>query len=109
MFTKHYGNCQVVTISWVYYRPRKICATTHTKINISRICLEFQNYDSHSDRCEKRKKIKLGEGIINRQYITIRELAQFIGNVVATFDAILTGPLHYRDMETLKIVKLKKK
>ena len=56
---------------------------------------------------KKEKIIKLGEGIINRQYITIRELAQFIGNVVATFEAVLTGPLHYRDMETLKIAKLK--
>ena len=55
---------------------------------------------------KKEKKIKLGEGIINRQCITIRELAQFIGNVVATFEAILKGLLHYRDMETLKIVKL---
>ena len=55
---------------------------------------------------KKKKKIKLGEGIINRQCITIRELAQFIGNVVATFEAILKGLLHYRDMETLKIVKL---
>ena len=56
---------------------------------------------------KKEKNIKLGKGIINRQYITIRELAQFIGNVVATFEAILAGPLHYRDMETLKIAKLK--
>ena len=56
---------------------------------------------------KKEKIIKLGEGIINRQYITIRELAQFIGNVVATFEAVLAGPLHYRDMETLKITKLK--
>ena len=57
MFAKHYRNCKVVTISWVYNPPRKICAKTHTKINIFRICLEFQNYDSHFDRCQKRKKI----------------------------------------------------
>ena len=56
---------------------------------------------------KKEKIIKLGEGIMNRQYITVRELVQFIGNVVATFEAVLTGPLHYRDMETLKITKLK--
>ena len=94
MFAKHYRNCQVVTISWVYYPPRKICAKTHTKINIFRICLEFQNYDA-----KKEKIIKLGERIINRQYITIRELAQLIGNVVARFVTVLTGPLYYRDME----------
>ena len=85
MFEKYYRNCQVVTISR---------AKTHIKINIFRICLEFQNYDA-----KKEKIIKLGERIINRQYITIRELAQLIGNVVATFVAVLTGPLHYRDME----------
>ena len=56
---------------------------------------------------KKEKIIKLGEGIINRQYITIRELVQFIGNVVATFEAALTGPLPYRDMETVGITKLK--
>ena len=53
---------------------------------------------------KKETIMKLGEGIINRQYITIRELAQFIGNVVAP---VLTGPIYYRDMETLTIAKLK--
>ena len=43
---------------------------------------------------KKEKIIKLGEGTINRQYITIRKLAQFIGNFVGTFEAVLTGPLH---------------
>ena len=52
-------------------------------------------------------KDELDESIINRQYITIRELAQHIGNVLATFEAALTGPLHYRDMKTSKIIKLK--
>ena len=60
-------------------------------------------------KAKKEKLIKLGEGIINRYHITIREPAQFIGNVAATFEAVLSGPLHYRDMETLKITKLKKK
>ena len=41
---------------------------------------------------KKKKNIKLGEGIINRQYITIKELAQFIGNIVATFEVVVTGP-----------------
>ena len=56
---------------------------------------------------KKEKIIELDESIINRQYITIRELAQHIGNVLATFEAALTGPLHYRDMKTSKIIKLK--
>ena len=56
---------------------------------------------------KKEKNIKLDEGIINRQYIRVRELAQFISNVVATFEAVLTGPLYYTDMKTLKITKLK--
>ena len=43
VFTKHYGNRQVVTISWVYYPPRKICAKTHAKINVFRICPESKN------------------------------------------------------------------
>ena len=56
---------------------------------------------------KKEKIIKLGKSIINRQHITIRELAQFIDNGVATFEAALTGPLHYRDMEILKFTKRK--
>ena len=72
MFTKHYRNRQVVTISWDYYLPRKICAKVLTKINVFRICPVFQNYDCHSDKYKKKKKIKLVEGILNRQYITIR-------------------------------------
>ena len=56
---------------------------------------------------KKEKIIKLGKGIINSQYITNRELAQFIGNIVTTFETVLTGPLHYKDMETLKTPKLK--
>ena len=57
---------------------------------------------------KKKEFIKLGEGIINRQHITIRELAQLIVDVVVTCKAVLTGPLYYRDIETLKIAKLKK-
>ena len=37
------------------------------------------------------------------------ELAQFIGNVVFIFEAVLRGPLHYRYMETIKTTKLKEK
>ena len=60
------------------------------------IAYRFKNY-----------KLKLSESITNRQHITIRELVQFIGNIEATFKAVLTGPLHYRDTETSKITKLK--
>ena len=61
---------------------------------------------------KKERIIKLGESITKRPYITIRELDQFIGNVVATFEAVLKVPetwkqRHHRDMETLKITKLK--
>ena len=39
--------------------------------------------------------------------MTIKELAQFIGNVEALFKTVLTEHLYNRDMETLKITKLK--
>ena len=54
MFTKHYRNRQVVTTSWDYYLPRKICAKALTKINVFRICPVFQNYDCHSDKYKKK-------------------------------------------------------
>ena len=106
MFTKHYENCQVVTISWVY--PEKSVLKLTQKLTFLGFVLNSKTMTLTLRETKKEKIIKLGEGIINRQYITIRELAQFIGNVVATFVAVLTGPLHYKDMETLKITKLEK-
>ena len=50
----------------------------------------------------RKRKITLGESIINSSCLTSRELAQFISNVVVIFEVVLKGPLHYRDIETLK-------
>ena len=50
----------------------------------------------------RKRKITLGESIINRSCLTSRELAQFISNVVVIFEVVLKGPPHYRDIETLK-------
>ena len=53
---------------------------------------------------KKENIAKLGESITNRQHIIIREVAQFIGgNVVATFEAVLTSPLYIK--ETWKHLK----
>ena len=38
---------------------------------------------------------------------TIRQLAQLIGSLVATFPGVQYGPLHYREMEKLKSQELK--
>ena len=91
------------------YHLLDLLSKTHKKINIFSICLEFQNYDSHSDRCQKKEFIKLGEGIINRQYITIRELAQLIVDVVVTCKAVLTGPLYLQRHGNIKNCKIKEK
>ena len=52
---------------------------------------------------KKENIAKLGESITNRQHIIIREVAQLIGNVVATFEAVLTSPLYIK--ETWKHLK----
>lgn len=83
----------------------KIYTKTYAKIKISRLCPKFQNYYSHLKRTHK-KIIKLLETIIKKQYITLRELTQFLEKIVATY-AVISGPLRFRAMETLKIPKLK--
>ena len=107
MFTKHYGKCQVVTISWVHYHPHKSVLKPTQKLTFLGFSLNSKTMTLTLTDAKKEKIIKLGQGTINRQYITIRKLAQFIGNFVGTFEAVLTGPLHYRDMEKLNVTKLK--
>ena len=57
---------------------------------------------------EKREKIKkLCEQVLYMQ-CTIRKLASLIGNIVASFPAVMYGPLYYRHLETDKAISLKK-
>ena len=58
----------------------------------------------------QRKIQKISEkimGIIHSSKPTIRDLASVTGTLVATFQAIPMGKLHYRNMERLKISSLK--
>ena len=57
---------------------------------------------------EKKEKIKeLALSILSSPTISIRKLAQFIGNIVASFPAVPFGKLNYRDMERNKVTALK--
>lgn len=57
---------------------------------------------------EKKEKIRdLGLRIRHSSTFTIRQLAQFLGNIVAAFPAVPYGKLHYREMERNKISALK--
>ena len=56
------------------------------------------------------KKIKIKKLLVNcldRDKISLRELAKIIGNMVASFPAVTYGPLHYRNLEKEKIRGLK--
>ena len=57
---------------------------------------------------KKKQKIKnLAARLMdNKDNITIRLLAKFIGNVTASFEAVPLGPLHYREMEGDKVKAL---
>ena len=58
---------------------------------------------------EKREKIKdLSTKMLGKGYASIRELARFIGMVVACFHGVMYGPLWYRRMENDKILALKR-
>ena len=52
--------------------------------------------------------IRLKEANRKTGSCTIREIAQVIGILVASFQAVLWGPLHYRQLENAKSVALKK-
>ena len=57
---------------------------------------------------EKKDKIKkLATKIISNTGLDIRTLAKFLGNLVASFEAVPHGPLHYRFLENDKINALK--
>lgn len=46
--------------------------------------------------------------LLSKSSMTIRELAKVIGMLVAAFPAVLWGPLHFRELEAVKIKALKK-
>lgn len=51
----------------------------------------------------KANKIRnLGLNLLHKTNITIRDLAVFIGNVVAAGDSVLNAPLHYKYLEVLR-------
>ena len=47
-----------------------------------------------------------GSMLISSRVITIRQLAQFLGFIIFSFDAISEGRLHFRLLEELKIKSL---
>ena len=62
------------------------------------------------DKAEKLKNacMRLKETNRKKGMCSIREIAQVIGLLVASFQAVLWGPLHYRQLENAKSVALKK-
>lgn len=58
---------------------------------------------------DKIQKIKsMGVNLSSKKFISIRELASFIGLIISSFDAVLEGPLHYRTLERFKVQALQK-
>jgi hypothetical protein len=69
-------------------------------------CIEFLGFDLNSltmlSCLTKRKQDKiqgLALALLNKKYITIRELAGIIGNLVAADPGVTLGPLHYKSLE----------
>ena len=61
---------------------------------------------------EKADKVKTActslYGMDKNEMCSIRKLAQVIGLLVASFQAVLGGPLHYRQLENVKSIALRK-
>ena len=77
---------------------------------------KFGKYDNKHNSREKTENIESMQGPFIRQfsnfpysvlYHTIRKIAKFIGNIVATFPAVTLGPFYYRKLEKQKIMALK--
>ena len=57
---------------------------------------------------DKKQKIKdLCVETLRHNSLSIRDVAKLIGNLIATFEAVLLGPLYYRSLEIDKINALK--
>ena len=69
--------------------------------------LNSVNMDVTLSEKKRNKLIELCKTILVKNNITIREAAQLIGSLVASFPGVEYGPLYYRDMEKAKIVALK--
>ena len=46
--------------------------------------------------------------VAQKKWVTVREVPQVIGKIVASFHAVKYGPLHYRSLESDKMEALKK-
>ena len=55
----------------------------------------------------KRKGKTLLMNFLHSQQVFIRELAEILGNIIASFLIVTFGPLHYRHLERDKIRGLK--
>ena len=76
-------------------------------------CIEFLGFSLNSIEMsvsltmQKREKIRnLAIEILNKPQFTIRCLAQFLGNCVASFPAVEYGPFHTKELELEKIAAL---
>ena len=50
---------------------------------------------------------RITKAILSSNVVTIRNLAECIGKLVASFPAVMEGPLYYRQLEHNKTQKLK--
>ena len=51
---------------------------------------------------------RLAQNMLNRQRVTLRDLSRILGTMVAVYPAILPAPLHYRNLEKVRSMALRR-
>ena len=82
------------------FMPKQVIKILGSAINSVEMVITLTN--------EKKNEIKrVTKAILSSNVITIRNLAECIGKLVASFPAVMEGPLYYRQLEHEKTQKLK--
>ena len=87
--------------------PEKSVLTPSHQITYLGFIINSENMTVVATNEKKRKIMKTATKLLTEGLSTVRELAQFIGQVVACFAGVKFGPLWYRSMERDKTRALK--
>ena len=88
--------------------PDKSILTPTQQITFLGFDIDSEKMTMSLTKNKKEKIIRLCSQLLHNKCPTIRELAQVIGNIVASFPAVTYGPLHYRSLELDKIYSLRR-
>ena len=87
--------------------PEKSVLEPKQKIVFLGFIIDSKNMTIRLTLAKKEKIRNLCKNALTKEKLPIREVAKVLGNMVASFEAVPFGPLHYRILECEKIKALK--